>query len=397
MKIVIISQTDSGGAGIAALRLHKALLKEGVDSSFLCFNKCSKEKNVVLVKKPLQAKLVEYLPLPIFNNKYRGIAPLINADYECVSFPESIDYLTSHPLVQSADVINLHWMGSCLSYKYFFRRINKPIVWTLHDMNPFLGCAHYDRDSINYPAWKAIEDCVRKKKEKWIHQHKNISVVNLCTWMEALAKKSEALGCYPQYIIRNSIDTTIFRVYSKTAVREFLDIPQEEKVLMFVSQYVGNTRKGFDILLNSIVGLSNCTLLVVGIETENFKTECNVRVVGSVNDERYMALLYACADVFVLPTREDNLPNTMVESLCCGTPVITMRNGGMLDIIRNGQNGYLADTIDAKSLRRSIDVFLDHGVSEDRNSISKLAHSMFSPSVQANAYIEVYRKAFERQ
>ena len=396
MKIVNISYSDSGGAGIAALRLHKALLAERIDSILLCFNKSSNDKNIIEVNRPLLSRLTEHLPLPIFNNKYRKIAPLINTDYECVSFPESVDYLTHHPLVQEADIINLHWVGSHLSYKHFFNKIDKPIVWTLHDMNPFLGCAHYLYDVINFPKWRKMEDDIRHEKEKWIHQHKNISIVNLCEWMKDYASKSVALGCYPQYIIRNSIDTTIFRSYSKKAVRELIGIPQAETVLMFASQYIRNTRKGFDILLDAIKDLKNCTLLVVGILKENINTKCNVRTIGSINDEHYMALLYACSDAFVLPSREDNLPNTMVESLCCGTPVITMRNGGMADIIHNGKNGYIADAINADSFQKSIDKFLACGVSENRDTISQSAHKLFSPSVQANAYIDIYRKAISK-
>lgn len=396
MKIVIISQSDSGGAGIAALRLHKALLAEGIDSYFLCFNRRSTDKNVIEIKKKIAFKVVEHLPIPIFNNKYRRIAPLINTDYECASFPESIDYLTNHPLVQEADVINLHWIGSNLSYKYFFRKVKKPIVWTLHDMNPFLGCAHYLCDVMNFPKWRTIEDNIRLKKENWIHQNKNIIVVNLCKWMKEYASNSAAFHKYPQYIIRNSVDVTIFHVYSKYAVRELLGIPQKEKVLMFASQYIGNYRKGFDILLEAIEKLNNCTLLVVGILSEKIKTQCNVRIIGNVHDEHYMALLYACADAFVLPSREDNLPNTMVESLCCGTPVIAMCNGGMVDIIRNGKNGYVTEDVNADSFRRAIEMFLASGVSEDPDSISKSAYELFSPSVQANAYLEIYRKATEK-
>ena len=395
MRIVIISQSDSGGAGIAALRLHKALLAANIDSWLLCFQKKCDCENVVVVKRPLFCKIIDTLPLPINNKKYNRTIKKIWLNYECMSCPNSIDYLTNHPLVQAADIINLHWVGSRLSYNKFFKKVKKPIVWTLHDMNPFLGYAHYLSDIQKLSSNRFYDDNLRKQKEQWIHQSDKINVVALCNWMKKHSEKSDALGRYPHYIIPNSIDTTIFRSYSKSAIRELFEIPTDEKVLLFVSQY-NNDRKGFDIIAQGIEDLTGCTLMIVGINYEPITTKCKIKDLGRIADQHYMALVYACADAFLLPSREDNLPNTMLESLCCGTPVISTKNGGMADIIQNGENGYIAEEINSTSFRQSIDKFLTEGVSMSNEQISEKAHSMFAPSVQAKGYIDLFKSLLKK-
>lgn len=393
MNIVIISSSDSGGAGIAALRLHKALLAAGQNSNMLCFEKSCNTPHVIQVVKPLWGRLAEHLPIPLWNNKYRKVAPLVDHDYECISFPESIDYLLNHPVVRDADIINLHWVGNRLSYQNFFKRINKPIVWTLHDMNPFLGCAHFSRDVELFPKWHDLEHKIRKKKERWIHQAQHIEVVNLCSWMKNYATDSISLGRYPQHIIRNSIDTSIFKIYNQKAARELFQIPSDKTVLMFVSQNINNTRKGFDLLLKAIEKIDNAYMMVVGASDKTIQCHCEVRYQGSVSDEKLMALYYSAADVFLLPSREDNLPNTMVEALCCGTPVISMPNGGMTDIIHNGLNGYLSEDVSAESFSCAIETFINNGVQKSREDISNEAHHLFSPAEQAKAYISVFQNA----
>ena len=137
-------------------------------------------------------------------------------------------------------------------------------------------------------------------------------------------------------------------------------------------------------------------MMVIGAHTESLGNKNNVRYLDTVKDERLMAFYYAAADVFLLPSREDNLPNTMVESLCCGTPVVTMPNGGMTDIIKNGYNGYISEKVDANSFAEAINEYLAKGVSLNRNKIAEEAHRTFSPSMQAKAYLAVFSNAIKQ-
>jgi glycosyltransferase involved in cell wall biosynthesis len=393
MKIAIVSSSDSGGAGIAALRLHKALMAYGVDSSMLCLHKATNTPKVYEYKRSFLSKVIDHLPfIPYKQNKYKKYCPVLSEYYECFSFPEAIFDISNHPIIQEADVVNLHWVGSVLDYSRFFRNVKKPIVWTLHDMNPFLGIAHYCGDRDNHPQFLFLEEQIRLLKLKAIAQHPYVSVVNLCNWMKSYSSKSEVFANRKHTVIPNSIDITTFKIYDKTEVRRELDLPLDKPVLLFVSQSVENRRKGFDLLQEALKKLDkDCVLLVVGSVSDSLKEVSNCRFVGTVVEEQRMAMLYASADAFILPSREDNLPNTMVESLCCGTPVISFSNGGMCDYIQTLKNGVLVDTITSEALLEGILLFLDNIALFDRESISQKAHYIFSPVNQAENYTKFFQ------
>lgn len=393
MKVVIVSSSDSGGGGIAALRLHKALMAYGVDSSMLCLYKSTDTPKVYEYKKPLLTKVIDHLPfIPYKQNNYKKHFASLSKCYECFSFPEAIYDISKHPLIQEADIVNLHWVGSMLDYKRFFRRVKKPIVWTLHDMNPFMGIAHYCGDRDANVKFAALEKQIRELKSWSIGQHLNLSVVNLCQWMKEYSEQSETFANRTHTIIPNSIDTNVFRGYDKTAIRTELNLPLDRPILLFVSQSVENRRKGFDLLQDALNKLHrNCVLLVVGEATAELKSIDNCQFVGTINDEQPMAMLYAAADAFILPSREDNLPNTMVEALCCGTPVISFSNGGMRDHIRTLENGVLVEHINSDSLLEGIHLFLNNIKKFDRDSIAEKAHAIFSPELQAKCYMDFFQ------
>lgn len=394
MKIAIVSSSDSGGAGIAALRLHKALMSYGVDSSMLCLHKTTDTPNVYEYKKSFFAKVIDHLPfIPYKQNKYKKYFSELSKHYECISFPEAIYDISTHPIIQQADIINLHWVGNILDYTRFFKNIKKPIVWTLHDMNPFLGIAHYLGDRNTNNQFFSLEEKVRKFKLTAINSHSNVSVVNLCQWMREESERSETFINRKHTIIPNSINTSIFKAYDQIEVRRKMNLPIDKPILLFVSQSVKNYRKGFDLLQNAIKRLGNdCFLLVVGQASENMVNKDNYRFLGSIKEEKHMAMVYAAADAFILPSREDNLPNTMLESLCCGTPVISFSNGGMRNHIRTLKNGVLVEDMTSDALLNGIHLFLNNIHNFDREHIAKKAHSVFSPSVQAKCYIDFFKK-----
>lgn len=392
MKIAIVSSSDSGGAGIAALRLHKALMSNGVDSYMLCLHKESNTPKVYEYKKPILTKVIDHLPfIPYKQNNYKKYYKALSECYECVSFPEAIYDISKHPLIQGADIVNLHWVGSVLDYTRFFRNVSKPIVWTLHDMNPFMGIAHYCGDRDTNVQFAALEEQVRELKSKSICQHPNLSVVNLCQWMKSYSEKSKAFANRTHTIIPNSIDTNVFSAYDKNIIRTELSLPLDKPILLFVSQSVENRRKGFDLLQDALKKLHrDCVILVVGEANEVLKSIDNCIFVGTINDEHRMAMLYAAADAFILPSREDNLPNTMVEALCCGTPVISFSNGGMRDHIQTLTNGVLIEEMTSDALLEGIHLFLDNISAFNRDRISAEAHAVFSPFVQAKRYMDFF-------
>lgn len=137
--------------------------------------------------------------------------------------------------------------------------------------------------------------------------------------------------------------------------------------------------------------LSGLALCAVGSISE-LEENNTVIELGKVHDERLMAMTYAAADLLVIPSLEDNLPNTMLESLCCGTPVLGFPTGGIIDVVKVGVYGLLCDEISVKSLVTGLKSFLSGEVVFDRDAISKTASERFSLDNQATAYIELYKE-----
>lgn len=393
MKVVHISSGDTGGAGIAAVRLNRALNSIGVDSKLLCVHKALNEPNIVRYQPSLFRKVLYHSHLPIGQNKYLKLLgnAIPDSDYEAVSFPEALYDISQSPLVKEADVVNLHWVGNILNYRKFFAHVDKPIVWTLHDMNPFLGVAHYMGDYDKNVQHRILEERVSNIKYSAISHHPNLTIVDLCGWMRGYAIKSKSFQGREHVIIPNSIDVDVFTERDKESCRKVLGLPLNEPIILFCAQAVANRRKGFDILLESLCKINHrCHLAIIGnINAANIPGHIKFTSFGTVNDELLMSMIYSASDAFVLPSREDNLPNTMVESLCCGTPVIAFSNGGMRDTITTGLNGILVEEQTPEALSSAINMFLANQTF-DNSRICQEAHEAFNPTRQAKSYLKLY-------
>lgn len=400
MRVVHLSTSDSGGAGLAALRLNRALNQAGVDSYLLCRHKNSDDPKVIAYDEPIWAKIIRRISfIPYRQNKYSRYigTPEMNRRYESYTFPEAIYDVSCHPLLRSADVINLHWLGSSVNYRSFFKNTSKPIVWTLHDKNPFLGIAHFDLDRENNQDMLDLELKVERYKHEAISKSSNLTVVALCNWMASRVGETDVFKNRPLVTIANSIDTEIFKPLdekeglNRVALRKDLGIPSDATVFMFCSQHMGVRRKGMSILRDAthLVTDHKVFYLTVGCGESMLDSKNSIHV-DSVSEERRMVELYNIADAFIISSIEDNLPNTMLESLCCGTPVISFSNGGMRDVIRDGANGLLVPESNAQSLADKINLFINNQKDFSRERISEDSRNAYSPLVQASNYISLY-------
>ncbi len=391
-KVLHICSSTDGGAGIAALRLHRALRQSDIDSKFLCLNTRVNDTNVFTHPISIYSRIIRHLPIKFRQNKYNRYEGILSNKYESISFPESIFDISKNPLVEEADIINLHWIGNMMNYPKFFKRIKKPIVWTLHDMNPFLGFAHYLGDINRNPQYLELENKIKQIKLKSYTNSSSISIVNLCKWMYEYSSESDAFKDRNHHIIPNCIDTEVFKLRNKNVVRLLLEIPDDKPVIMFCCQSLSNPRKGWDIMLNALELISSdLTVITVGNNTGvTVRSYHNIKSFGNISDENFLSLIYSAADAFILPSREDNLPNTMLESLCCGTPVISFKNGGMRDII-NTHNGILVPEQKPQALASAIDAFIETRNQYSPLEISQNARNLFNPQNQALKYDKLYR------
>lgn len=413
MKIVHIATYINGGAGTAAYRIHEALLKQNIHSTFLCTDVplLPATKAVVRFQKPTynlwqrairKAKrlLAKYNTPGKINYRYRlqqqlnTMQPLLNC--EVAGLPFSEYNLLEHPAVKNADIIHLHWVAGFIDYPVFFKNNTKPVVWTLHDMNPILGLYHYAEDEKrNQSISKKLNAAVKQIK---FNAYKNaasqIQLVAPSAWLQAEVAHT---GWFQANTISNipyPINTEIFCNRNTDALRKELNIPAQNTVLLFVAQSIHNHRKGFHLLAEALKLLArpNISLLIIGDAKEITIAHLHCIKLGFVYDPIKLSAYYSLADAFILPSREDNLPNVMLESFACGTPVISFNIGGMATWIQDGFNGLKAEELTADSLKETIETFLKEKNNFNNKDISQFAAEHFKEVEVATGYISLYKK-----
>ena len=412
MKVLHLNTFDTGGAAIAAKRSHLALLEQGVESKMLFVKKASNaieetfelEAQTFTLWDRLKIKLKVLLKQPIGywqSSEYHLKGQ--DSNMGLFSLPYSDFNLTLNEHIKWADVINLHWVPSMWDYN-LFQKLNKPIVWTLHDMNPFTGGCHYSRDCRRF-----TEDCkncpqldgtrnpnfaskLLEYKRKYMKLN-NISYVTLCDWMITRLEDSSVFKDEKVYKIYNSLNTDIFKPFNKRKVRKSLGVPLDRKIVLFVSERRDNYRKGGYMLLQIIRKLKEKSYYFYAIgASEVPNLDDNLVQLGVIQDEKTMATVYNIADVLIVPSTEDNLPNVMLEALCCGLPVVSFSNGGMNEIIKPGENGLLVEEQTPEAMISAVKEYFLNSGNYDKSNISENAQSLFNASNQAKAYIKVYQE-----
>lgn len=411
LKIVHISTFAFGGAGIAAYRIHEALLDNGVSSDFLCLEagNFDTSKHCHQVEKPYFNILQRaFKKLIRITNKYYifgKISPRtyytknlerIRPELKCegASLPYSNYMLHKHPIVKEADIIHLHWVAGFLDYPSFFKYNTKPVVWTFHDMNPATGLFHYVEDAIrNASIAGKLSKAITAVKRKVIKSRRfKMEVVCPSQWLLQEVLASPVFESIRTCRIFYPLNTIAFSPQSTDRLRQELGIPLNKTILLFVSQSVEYYRKGFDLLSTAISNIkaADISVLVIGYSTKSTVVENNFTYLGSISDIDILTKYYSLADAFVIPSREDNLPNVMLESMSCGTPVISFEVGGMSEVIKNNFNGLKASTLNVESLQQTIERFVENRHQYERSEIRKFALNNFSNNTIADQYLEVY-------
>lgn len=419
MKILIVNTHDRGGAANACLRLHEGLLQEGVDSKVLLRRKEKGVKQTFQFQKVYEpkSKFQLFKEKGISFLRVLGIVKSLNLSREAqflkkrpdglekFSFPNSNFDITSSSLYKEADIINLHWVANFLDYESFFRKNTKPVVWTLHDMNPFTGGEHYletylGMDASGNPETRILSDeerLVSKEnlllKQRAILSASNLSIVAPSKWLYEAARSSGFFNAKHVHFIPYGVDSEVFQPRDKNYSRDILNIPKSKTIILFVADSISNHRKGYAYLQNALGMLQrdDVVLCAVGSKKSELKSINNLRELGTINDERLMSVAYSAADVFVIPSLMDNLPNTVLESLMCGTPVIGFPIGGIPDMVKHGFNGLISSEVNSSSLFKTIELFLNTMESFERNEIRNDALSKYDLPIQAQNYLKLYQ------
>lgn len=308
-----------------------------------------------------------------------------------------------------ADIVHLHWVNYSMVGIKAISKINKPIVWTFHDMWPFMGCEHYDdlinpfryteaynRTNKNIKACDINKIAWKLKNKYW----KNIkfNVITPSKWLKQCAEKSYIFKSKNIINIPNIIEEDKFYYKEKKEARRELSFNLNKKYILFGAFNTNKSNKGGDLLNSAIKDLEieNTELLIFGSSNSKGKYKLPTKYMGYINDESTLNNLYNAADVFIVPSRQDNLPNTVIESMRCGTPIVAFNIGGMPDMIIHKHNGYLASAFDTDDLKSGIEYIINNPDNiEFKNNCLTHFNNNFSKKVVIPKFIELYNNILE--
>lgn len=403
MNVLHINTLLQGGAAVAALKIHNDLSSEGVQSKFL-YLIGNPELTLSRELYAFNPKHTEYnWPYLLSKVYHKGISTLyhLKGKHEIFSYPFSKYDVLRDELVQQADIVHLHWVTSFIHYPTFFAGIKKPVVWTLHDMNPFLGGFHYEDDQLFNRSFslKRSDMAIKNEKERIFKDVDNITITAPSQWLLDNSQKSKVFSRFPHYHVPYSIDVDIFKMSDKAAIRQEMDIPEDQIVFTFLSDQLDNKRKGFEILLQSIRQLlaenkEKITILNVG--KGSYDIAC-ARNLGKITDRNKIAAILSVSDALLLPSREDNFPNVMLEANACGCPVIAFPVGGIQEFIQDFFNGLLTENVSAQSLKEAIALFIEKKDLFDREKIKAYVSEKYSSYNQATKYIKIYNSILQQK
>lgn len=371
MKILHVNTHDIfGGAARAAYRIHKGLQGIGLDSKMLVQTQLSDDKTVLFPGTKVKKGLA--LLRPALDSTFKT---LFSGGSKTIFSPAWLPFSGIPYLIKSTspDIVHLHWICGMLRTEDL-KRINKPIIWTLHDMWAFTGGCHYSDDCVQFQQScgncpqlnrSAKNDLSRsvlsRKKKAWTGL--DITIVTPSRWLAECTKRSSLFGRHCVEVIHYGLDFNLFKPLNKTTARQIWNLPINKKLILFgAMRATSDHKKGFDLLYEGIKQLtakwsSKSELVVFGASEPKNPPDFGLPVhyIGCLHDDVSLALLYSAADVMVTPSLQDNLPNTVVESLSCGTPVVAFDVGGMPDMLDHKRNGYLVKPFDTNDLAVGID------------------------------------------
>ena len=419
MKILILNTSElTGGAAVAANRLMKALRKSGIDTTMLVRDKKTNDPNVVSVNTSFISEKINFIRF-VWE---RVIIFLCNHFHRNTLFQVSIANtgvdISSHPLVQEADVIHLHWINQGFLSLQDIRkltRLGKPIVWTMHDMWPCTGICHYSF-GCNF-FMKECGNCsfLDSKNQKDLSYRvfyqksflgtSKIHIVTVSSWLKDLARKSLLTKKLSISVIPNVIDTQLFSPSNKRNAREKLSLPLDKKIILMGAARINDPIKGFTYLRKALSVLKKRStekmdeiLLVLFGDIrgeDSFLQNLPVSFVsmGFLGNASKIAQLYAATDITVVPSLYETFGQTLIEAMACGCPTVSFNNSGQTDIIDHKKNGYLAKYKDVDDLASGIQWALDNcdkpGLAE--SCVNKV-QLHYQESVIAEKYIALYQR-----
>lgn len=424
MRVLHVNQSDTGGGHARSLlRLHAGLCEVGVESRILVARKQGTSEDVAQARTHLSSsqRIVGWLARQRLERDMRRYSATRPSG--CELFSDDRAPFGQELLAQcsGSDVVNLHFVSGLIDFRTFLRPLAKrqPTVWRLSDMAPFTGGCHFDsgcgkftarcggcpqlgstrEDDLSRRIWQ------RKRRVFELLRDDELQFVAQSKWLRGEIEKSSLLSRFPVEVIPNGIDTRAYCPRPKAACRTSLGLPPEACVLLFVAGTATNPRKGFDYLHSALQRVarteqsSRLLILTVGRHTP-FRTTPPEHVhLGVATNDLFLAQIYSASDALVIPSLQDNLPNTVLEAMACGTPVIGFDTGGIPDMVRHGRNGLLAKCGDAEDLSEKIvqAIRVPDALSNMGREAREIAVAEYRQDIVARRFVKLYEQVLERR
>lgn len=429
ISILHVNASDiSGGAARAAYRIHQSIAEHGtdfgLDSRMRVIDKFSSDTTVVggiplghgRLRRILRSRMNEW-----GRRGFRTCNPVLHSTaWPATGLGRELNQRHSDGLT---DLLHLHWLGDSTLSIEEVGRSSMSTVWTIHDQWAFCGAEHYtnlpgadasasiaERFVTGYtpdsrPANEIGPDLNRltwrRKKRAW---KRPIHIVCPSQWLANCVMRSALMHDWPVSVIPNPIDVSGWSPVGKHHARRVLGLPQNKHMLLFGAMGGTNDpRKGADLLLEALKALrglldarkaADIELLVFGQVRPSRAPESSfpIHYFGHLQDDISLKVLYSAADAMVIPSRQDNLPNTGLEALACGIPIVAFNTGGLPDIIDHKETGWLAKPFDVKDFASGLEWIL---ADEMRNRAlgeraRVVAVDRFAPAKVAAKYRDVY-------
>jgi glycosyltransferase involved in cell wall biosynthesis len=410
LRVLHINHGDTvrltGGTAVATLRLHEALRGMGVDSHVLCKHVEGRGEHVHPMRSSRATAVIE-----------RVLRPLARAAGLNDMHAFSTFGLGQQQIVSSSDVLHLH----CIHEGYFnylaLPRLTaqKPTVFTMHDIWALTGHCAVD---VGCERWKTgcgrcprldVVSVVRRdatriewRLKRWAYERSKMVIVSPSRWLDGLVAQS-MLGHFERHVIPHGVDLQALQPRDPDACRRALGITPGKRVLMTIGS--GSRFKGSDLLAAALQALPaslrrDLVLLAMGDSPPADVAAAGVEVVpiGFINGDIAKSVAFSAADAFVFPTRGESFGLVALESIACGTPVAAFDVGGVPDVVRDGETGWLARPESPGSMANAIEQLLAMGSQSDnlRRRARDVAEREFSIGLEARRYAAVYGKLAKR-
>lgn len=348
MKVTHLATTSSDGAGIATRRIHESLIACGTASRLLVRdsgnNGC--ETQVLGQSPPSRTeRLARRLPFAVSAQEKRERALRMLLSHtgpapELFSLPVAHTSPETHAWVSDADIIHLHWVSGFIDYRRFFSEVKKPLVWTLHDQQPYLGGFHYDWDRDRHPRFDSLErECLAIKRAALARLPRPPVVIGNSHWNTEAARASRFFPAGTRFeTIYYPLDLSAYTPREKAAAKTVLGIAPGKLVVGFACTGLDNTRKGLADLLEALRLLENIpghpplTLVSFGrAPSDTLRATLRSRWMhlGFLDTDLMKCAAYSAMDCFVIPSHAEAFGQTAIEALASGTCVIGANVGGI--------------------------------------------------------------------